>query len=136
MLPDPIVAAAQKAFPDGASQPVVTYLANSLVIGSGDAERKIPYSTITGVDSLAGVGPLLDDAGKPIQLADDEIALNRWAADDLGAKLGDTVTVNYYEPESTHGVLARAPAAASSCGWPRSWSSKRTASRRRRPIRI
>ncbi len=105
MLPDAVVAAAEKAFPDGEVQPVVTYLANSLVVGSGDAERRIPYSTITGVDSLPGIGPLLNPAGEPIQLGDNEIALNRWAADDLGAKLGDTVTVNYYEPESTHGVL-------------------------------
>ncbi len=105
VLPEAVVAAAEKAFAGGELQPVVTYLANSLTVGSGDAERKIPYSTITGVDSLAGVGPLLDNAGQPIRLADDEIALNRWAADDLGAKVGDTVTVNYYEPESTHGVL-------------------------------
>ncbi|MEX2092802.1 MAG: FtsX-like permease family protein [Pirellulales bacterium] len=95
VLPEAVVAAAERAFGGGKSQPVVTYLANSLVVGSGDAERRIPYSTITGVDSATGVG----------SLADDEIALNRWAADDLGAKVGDTVTVNYYEPESTHGLL-------------------------------
>lgn len=105
VLPDAVIAAAAKAFPGNELQPVVTYLANSLVVGGGDMERRIPYSTITGVDALAGIGPLLDDSGKPIPLADDEIALNRWAADDLGAKLGDMVTVNYYEPESAHGVL-------------------------------
>ncbi|MGD9633874.1 MAG: FtsX-like permease family protein [Pirellulales bacterium] len=105
VLPDAVVAAVEKAFPGKALQPVVTYLANSLVIGSGDTEWRIPYSTIAGVDSVAGIGPILDDSGNPIQLSDEEIALNRWAADDLGAKLGDTITVNYYEPESTHGVL-------------------------------
>ena len=105
VLPDAVVAAAKKAFVGKNLQPVVTYLANSLVIGKGDDERRIPYSTITGVDSVAGIGPLLDDAGQPIRLADDEIALNRWAADDLGAKVGDAVTVKYYESESTHGVL-------------------------------
>jgi ABC-type antimicrobial peptide transport system permease subunit len=105
VLPDDVVAAAERAFPGGQLQPVVTYLANTLVIGKGDAERKIPYSTITGVDSVAGIGPLVDAVGKPIRLADDEIALNRWAADDLGAQVGDMVTVTYYEPESTHGLL-------------------------------
>jgi putative ABC transport system permease protein len=110
VVPDAVVAAAEKAFAAGAFdaghvQPVVTYLANSISVGSGDAEKKIPYSTITGVDSVGGIGPLLDDAGEPIRLADDEIALNRWAADDLGAKVGETVTVTFYEPESTHGVL-------------------------------
>ena len=105
VLPDAVADATQTVFPGGAAQPVVTYLANSLVIGSGAAEKRVPYSTITGVDSVAGVGPLLDVTGKPLLLKDDEIALNRWAADDLGAKVGDIVTVNYYEPESTHGVL-------------------------------
>ena len=38
-------------------------------------------------------------------MADDEIVLNRWAADDLKAKVGDKVTVTFYEPESTHGEL-------------------------------
>jgi len=105
VLPDAVVAAAKKAFPGGELQPVVTYLANSLVVGSRDTERRVPYSTITGVDSIAGIGPLLDADGKPIELANDEIALNRWAADDLQAKLGDTIAVDFYEPESTHGVL-------------------------------
>lgn len=105
VLPPPVVAVAETAFEADEAQPVVTYLANSLTVGGGGSERKIPYSTITGVDSLPGIGPLLDDEGQPIQLANDEIALNRWATDDLGAKIGDLVTVNYYEPESTHGVL-------------------------------
>jgi ABC-type antimicrobial peptide transport system permease subunit len=105
VLPDAIVDAAEEAFGDEVLQPVVTYLANTLVVGSGNAQRKIPYSTITGVDSTAQLGPLLDEAGQPIGLADDQIALNRWAADDLQAKLGDIVTVNFYEPESTHGEL-------------------------------
>ena len=49
-------------------QPVVTYLANTISAGSGDSQRKIPYSTITGVDSTAALGPLLDEAGQPIVL--------------------------------------------------------------------
>ncbi len=105
VLPVSVVAAAKKTFRGGEMQPVVTYLANSLVVGSGTEERRIPYSTITGVDSVAGIGPLLDAEGIPVLLPDDEIALSRWAADDLGVKIGDTITFNYYEPESTHGVL-------------------------------
>ena len=31
--------------------------------------------------------------------------LNRWAADDLGANVGDSVAVTFYEPESSHGQL-------------------------------
>lgn len=126
VLPDSVVDAAQKAFGNSVSraqgadqessirnpqsairnrlQPVSTYLANTLRHG----ERTIPYSTITGVDSTAELGPLLDERGKPIRLADDEIALNRWAADDLQAEVGDTIDVTYYEPESTHGKLREA----------------------------
>lgn len=105
VLSDDVVEKTKETFADVGVQGVVTYLANTIVAGEGDARRQIPYSTITGVDSIADLGPLLDDAGQPIQLGDDEIALNRWAADDLEVKLGDMISINYYEPESTHGVL-------------------------------
>jgi ABC-type antimicrobial peptide transport system permease subunit len=105
VLPDEVVSAAERAFGKEQLQPVATYLANTLVLGDGDAQRKTPYSTITGIDSTAELGPLLDRDGQPITLADDEIALNRWAADDLAAQPGDRIAVAYYEPESTHGRL-------------------------------
>ncbi|NOY29996.1 MAG: FtsX-like permease family protein, partial [Planctomycetes bacterium] len=98
VLPPALVKAVKHA---ANAQPAITYLANTIARG----DRKIPYSTITGIDSLAGIGPLLDDQGKPIVLADDEIALNDWAADDLRAKVGDLITITYYEPETTHGTL-------------------------------
>jgi len=101
VLPPALVEAAKEA---ADAQPAITYLANTIARGN----RKIPYSTITGIDSLAGIGPLIDDQGQPIVLADDEIALNDWAADDLQAKVGDLITVTYYEPETTHGVLREA----------------------------
>ena len=88
VLPDEVVRAAERCFGE-AVQPVVTYLANTIAAGEGDTQRKIPYSTITGVDSTPQLGPLLDEAGQPIVLADDEIVLNRWAADDLEVKVGD-----------------------------------------------
>jgi ABC-type antimicrobial peptide transport system permease subunit len=105
VLSDAVVEAAEKAFGREQLQPIVTYLANTLLVG----ERKIPYSTITGVDSTAELGPLLDAAGAPIDIGDDQIVLNRWAADDMAAMLGDTVSVTFYEPESTHGVLREHP---------------------------
>lgn len=109
VLAPAIVSAAERAFGDRATQAVITYLANTISLGDGDSVRKIPYSTITGVDSTAELGPLLDDAGNPVRLADDEIALNRWAADDLGATIGDRVSITFYEPESTHGQLRQHP---------------------------
>jgi putative ABC transport system permease protein len=105
VLPDAVVQAAEKSFSDGKLQPVVTYLANTIVAGDSGHQRKIPYSIITGIDSLPGIGPLLDADGKPIRLADDQIVLNRWATDDLQAKVDDKITVTFYEPESTHGKL-------------------------------
>jgi ABC-type lipoprotein release transport system permease subunit len=85
-------------------QPVITYLANSIALGN----RAIPYSTIAGVDFVEQppLGPMLAADGKPLApLAGGEIALNSWAADDLGAKIGDTIRIAYFEPESTHGEV-------------------------------
>lgn len=104
MLPPHVVQQVRRAAQDRV-QPIVTYLANTISIG----ERKIPYSTITGITSTRELGPLLSDAGEPIHLADDEIALNRWAADDLDARIGDEVVVTFYEPESTHGTPQESP---------------------------
>lgn len=70
------------------STPVFAYLAHTLRAGS----REIPYAVVAGIelDKLdpAGVG-----ATGPIK--DDQIWLNAWAAEGLGAKVGDTVTVGY-----------------------------------------
>ncbi len=87
------------------SQPIVTYLANSIRLGT----RSIPYSTVTGVDSLDEIGPLLTADRVAIRLLKDEIVLNEWAAEELEAKVGDIITLRYYEPESTHGELIEAP---------------------------
>ena len=105
VLPDAVVRAAERAFSSAQLQPVVTYLANTISIGAGGSERKIPYSIVVGVDSASNLGPVLDDAGQPVKLANNEIVLNRWAADDLKAKVGDDITLTFYDPESTHGEL-------------------------------
>jgi putative ABC transport system permease protein len=101
VLPPHVVDVASAQYRDAGLQPVVTYLANTIVAG----DRKIPYSTIAGVDSTAALGPVVDEKGDPIELADDEVALNEWAAKDLGVEVGDEITITYYEPETTHGVL-------------------------------
>lgn len=103
MLLDP---AAEKAIVEGLPgidiQPTLTYLANTIACDG----RGIPYSTITAMDfsASAPLGPFLSREGKPVPpLADNQIALNTWAADDLHAKPGDRIRVSYFEPESTHG---------------------------------
>jgi ABC-type antimicrobial peptide transport system permease subunit len=62
------------------TQPVLTYLANSIRMGN----REIPYSLVTALDS--GLAPGSEDG----------ITLNDWAARELGAKVGDRGTLEYY----------------------------------------
>jgi ABC-type lipoprotein release transport system permease subunit len=85
-------------------QPALTYLANTIALG----ERQIPYSTITAVDftDQEPLGPFLTPEGKPIgPLEEGQIVLNEWAAEDLGARPGDTIRVTYFEPESPHAAM-------------------------------
>ena len=85
-------------------QPALVYLAKTIECRGA----QVPYSTIAAVDFPAEppLGPLLAADGKPIgPLAPDEIVLNSWAADDLHARPGDTVVVNYFQPESLDGQV-------------------------------
>ena len=63
-----------------ATESVLTYLANGIRI----RERAVPYSVVTALDS--GPAPTRDDG----------ITLNEWAARELGAKVGDPATLEYY----------------------------------------
>lgn len=89
------------------AQPVLAYLANTLAVG----ERSIPYATVAGLDFTATepLGPFVDTAGTPLAaVADDQIALGTWAAEQLGARVGDRLRLDYFEPESTHGEVREA----------------------------
>ncbi|MBL9134740.1 MAG: ABC transporter permease [Verrucomicrobiales bacterium] len=68
---------------------VLTYLANLIRAGAHAA----PYSMVTAVDPVRL-------AGLPADLGDDEICVNQWLADDLQVKVGDSVEVSYFLPES------------------------------------
>jgi ABC-type antimicrobial peptide transport system permease subunit len=76
-------------------QPILTYLANTIECNG----RLLPYSTIaaitTPVPETFGEFNLID--GSPATaLAEDEILLNQWAAQDLRAQAGDTIKITYY----------------------------------------
>jgi len=73
---------AARLIPKMESAGLLTYFVNELRVG----DRATPYSMVT-----AAAGPLL-----PGELADDEILISRWLADDLGAKAGDMLTLAYY----------------------------------------
>ncbi len=70
---------------------VLTYFVNEIAKDG----RRCPYSMVSAVGS--------SDPAKMntfTRLADDEIILNEWLAEDLKADAGDTVTLKYYIPGS------------------------------------
>jgi putative ABC transport system permease protein len=81
------VEVAEKA--GGPGQRIFTYLATGLRANG----RLLPYSMVAGL-------PRPD-------LADGEVLLNRWAADDLGAKPGDAVTMTYLAMAPGGGLVER-----------------------------
>ncbi|MFM9118174.1 MAG: FtsX-like permease family protein, partial [Planctomycetota bacterium] len=106
LLDENVVQVAQNALRPHEPQPVFTYLANSIAKVGDQRERpvSIPYSMVTAVDANDSLGPLRDRDGKPIAaLADDEIVLNSWAAEDLQAEAGDRIRLAWFAPETTHG---------------------------------
>ena len=64
--------------------PTLTYLANTITA----ADKTLPYSTIVALP--------IDERDFSVTLADDEIILNTWAADDLDVTVGDSVDITYY----------------------------------------
>jgi ABC-type lipoprotein release transport system permease subunit len=75
---------------------IQTYLANQIRL----AEKSIPYSTVTALDTSPRPAPFrpltLADGTPAPTLADGELLLNTWAAEDLGAKPGDEIEMSYY----------------------------------------
>ena len=98
-------------------EPVFTYLANTLKVGS----REIPYSLVTAVDLSFTGAQTASTAAQESDSSSIPIVLTQWAADDLGARPGDSLTLEYYlwqEPgqlvtrEATFRVAAIVPLAA------------------------
>ena len=83
-LDPPIVAAAPQT-PDRRRVDALTYFVNELRAG----EKATPYSMVTAVETAAS-GFL------PAELADDEIVISQWLADDLAVTTGGKVTVKYF----------------------------------------
>jgi len=105
LLSDVVQREALRAFGKQGATPAFTYLANTIAAG----EREIPYSTITAMDFVTEppLGPLLSPDGQAVATPkEDEIVLNSWAAQRLNVSIGDSIRIDYFEPESTHGHLA------------------------------
>jgi len=91
-LDPPIALAATRASPNVLG--VLTYFVNELRLGN----RATPYSIVTAI------GNPLDTSGNnsgltsliPDDMNDEEILINRWLANDLQAKPGDTIELTYF----------------------------------------
>jgi ABC-type antimicrobial peptide transport system permease subunit len=100
----PAEAATEESLRGLSFQPALVYVAKTIECRGA----KVPYSTIAAVDFAAEppLGPLMGTDGKPIgPLGPEEIVLSSWAADDLHARPGDTIVVNYFQPESLDGQV-------------------------------
>jgi len=69
-----------------AAQPVLSYLVNEFRVG----DKATPYSIATATTAVAA--PFL-----PANLGPRDIVLNDWLADDLAARVGDEVTLKYFQ---------------------------------------
>jgi ABC-type lipoprotein release transport system permease subunit len=115
LLEPPVESAAIAAAKSVGSQPVpiIAYLVNNIeraaATSSSDGKPAasnqprqissgIPYSIAVSVDptALRGGDVTLKDGSRPGALADNEVLLNQWAADDLRVRSGDELTVSYY----------------------------------------
>lgn len=97
-LDEPIVKAAAQVAPDAVG--VVTYFVNSLKVNSLKANGKqTPYSMVSAIGPLPGAtnATALSDllALVPTGMGDEQIVINQWLAEDLGAKPGDTIELAY-----------------------------------------
>lgn len=72
----------------GRAHPVFSYLANAIRLGG----REVPYSLVAAVDR---------------EWPADEMYLDDWAAKDLGGKIGDPVTLEYYYWEASGSLVTR-----------------------------
>lgn len=84
-------------------QPVLTYLANDLQLADREA-KGVPFSMVSALDLTADSGLPLVDGSTVQQLQADEVLVNRWAAEDLGVEVGQSLRLRYYEPETVDGI--------------------------------
>jgi ABC-type antimicrobial peptide transport system permease subunit len=79
----------------GTTQPVLTYLANTIAGAAGS----VPYSTVAALDPEPETTfdqLFLADGRVVGEIAEGEILLNAWAAADLDAEPGEELTLSYY----------------------------------------
>jgi len=87
-----VASAVQTHFPT--AQPVITYMANTIAAKG----KQTPYSMVTAGGPKAV--PYLNEHSNGV-------VLNSWEAEDLGATVGDEVSIDYYALESGNHLVER-----------------------------
>jgi putative ABC transport system permease protein len=72
---------------DNNSIGILTYFVNEIRLG----DKATPYSIISAIEPASGSKSIIDR-----DMRDDEIIINQWLADDLGAKAGDSLELKYF----------------------------------------
>lgn len=93
-IPEPIAEVLLQA--DEQTVGILTYFVNEIA----HQDRRCPYSTVSATAPAPSAVSTVFSL-----LADDEIILNEWLADDLKADAGDIVTLTYYVPAPTGRTL-------------------------------
>jgi putative ABC transport system permease protein len=101
----PVVTTVSENFPDAIGY--LTYFVNEMKVG----EKSTPYSMVTAVGPLVPATSAPAEESRPGQagrgtpgtetlllpgMKDDEVVINAWLAEDLGAKVGDGMEMSYY----------------------------------------
>ena len=89
-------------------QRVMAYLANAIykVDASGEADKttEVPYSIVAGIEPTDASLKLDDFTSAAIHASSQKPCwINSWLAEQLSAKPGDVLQVNYFEPETVDG---------------------------------
>lgn len=74
------------------AESVLTWLANAMTVGS----RSVPYSIVTAIGPTAAGDPTMASLLQSRSDGPPPIVLNAWAAEDLQAKTGDALDLEYY----------------------------------------
>ena len=66
---------------------ILTYFVNEIRLG----DKYTPYSMVSAIEPSSGENSII-----PENMQDNEIIINQWLADDIGANIGDTLELKYF----------------------------------------
>ena len=117
LLPPAADRAAERVLGPLGGRPTLAFLANAMtpLVDGSPGKASIPYSTVVGIDTTSlPVGDLVDEQGGLLAMpGPEEIIIDRWMADDLASqgvpvKVGDSIVLQYFLPETLHGRVEEA----------------------------